>query len=301
MRVAAIDIGTNSFLCLIADVKNGKIQKVHHDVTRLVRIGEKVHQERKLQKSALERAEKCFAEFQMLIQDSGVEKVMAAATSAARDVSNGHELIDLGKKYQIPIKIISGPQEAEMTYKGMTFDRSGLDGVVGVDIGGGSTEIIHKNSANAVEGQSVDLGCVRLTEMFVTQNPIPEEDLKKLREYAKEKMKVYKICSAKEAIAVAGTPVALVCVEKGIQFDADLVHNSVLTVDAIKKWTHKLSKMSVEERLQVKGLDRGRADVIVAGAILLEMVADMLGIDRYTVSAYGARYGLAIDMEKGLV
>ncbi len=300
MRVAAIDIGTNSFLCLIADVEGGRIKKVHHDLTRLVRLGERVHETRTLQKSALERADKCFSEFKRLIEENNVERTLAIATSAARDVSNGQELIELGRKYNIPIKIITGDEEAETTYRGMTFDRANSAAVVGVDVGGGSTEIIRKNAQGRTEGQSVDLGCVRLTEMFVKANPIASDDLLKMRQYALEKMKAYKIRSAKEVVAVAGTPVALVCVEKGIDFDADLVHNSFLSLGTIKKWIATLSKLSVEDRLKIKGLDRGRADVIVAGAILLEMIAEMLGIDGYSVSAYGARYGLAIQMSEGL-
>ena len=146
-----------------------------------------------------------------------------------------------------------------------------------------------KNSEGKVEGQSVDLGCVRLTELFIKDNPIAPDEIQRLRDYALQKMKVYKVRSAHEAIAVAGTPVALVCVEKGIDFDADQVNGAYLSLAVIKKWIKTLSEMSVEQRLKVKGLDGGRADVIVAGAILLELVAEMLGIEGYTVSAYGAR------------
>jgi exopolyphosphatase / guanosine-5'-triphosphate,3'-diphosphate pyrophosphatase len=299
VRVAAIDLGTNSFLCLIADVEAGKIKKVVEDVTHLVRIGEKVHETKMLQPQALARAEKSFATFQELIQKHKCEKVLAVATSAARDVKNGNELIALGAKYGIPIKIISGDQEAMLTFTGMAFDRPTIEGVVGIDIGGGSTEIIRKEGT--IKGKSVDVGCVRLTELFVTEDPIKKDELKKLREFAREKLSVFPKMNPREAIAVAGTPCALACVEKNIPFNAEAVHGTVLTRKTVQKWAETLAGLSVEDRLKIPGLDRGRADVIVAGAVILDVVGEIIGAESFTVSVLGARYGLALAVEGGKI
>jgi exopolyphosphatase/guanosine-5'-triphosphate,3'-diphosphate pyrophosphatase len=298
VRVAAIDLGTNSFLCLVADVENGKIKTVLEDVTHLVRIGEKVHETRTLQPQALERAARSFAEFEGIIRRHGCERVLAVATSAARDVKNSAELIALGQKHGIPIRVISGAQEAMLTFTGMAVGREDLDGVVGIDIGGGSTEIIGKNGGE-ISGKSVDIGCVRLTELFVTANPVPNPDLTKLWDYAREKLSVFPRMNPREAIAVAGTPTALACVEKNIPFNAEAVHGTVLSRKTISLWAERLAALSVEDRLKLPGLDRGRADVIVAGAVILDLVGETIGADQFTVSVLGARYGLALAMEKG--
>ncbi len=298
MRVAAIDLGTNSFLCLIAEVSGGKILKVHEDLTHLVRIGEKVHETKTLQPQALERAENSFRAFSESIKKYKCDRVLAVATSAARDVKNASELVSLGKKYGIPIQVISGDQEAMLTYTGLVQDRETTDGVVGIDIGGGSTEIIQKIDGR-VAGRSVDVGCVRLTELFITQNPVPQNEVESLKNYAREKLSVFSKMRIKEAIAVAGTPCALACVEKSIPFQAEAIHGTKLTQKVVQKWAIKLASLSVEDRLKLPGLDRGRADVIVAGAIILDVVGEIIGADSFTVSVLGARYGLAVAMEEG--
>lgn len=299
MRVAAIDLGTNSFLCLIADVHNGKVTKVLEDITHLVRIGEKVHETRYLQPQALARAEKSFSAFHDVIQKHKCDKILAVATSAARDVKNSEELVQLGLKYSIPIRVISGETEAFLTYTGMSTDKSKQKGIVGIDIGGGSTEIIRQDTVEKIVGKSVDIGCVRLTEMFITQNPVPQKELAALRDYAKNKLSVFSELEFREAIAVAGTPSALACVDKRIAFDAKAVHGTVLKRARVRKLAEELAQLSVEERLKLPGLDRGRADVIVAGAIILDVVGEIIGAEEFTVSVLGARYGLAIAMEEG--
>jgi exopolyphosphatase/guanosine-5'-triphosphate,3'-diphosphate pyrophosphatase len=300
MRVAAIDLGTNSFLCLIADIENGKVKNVLEDLTHLVRIGEKVHETRVLQPQALARAEKSFANFRESISKHNCEKILGVATSAARDVKNGDDLINLGKQYNIPIKVISGEQEAALTFSGMAIDRESTEGVVGIDIGGGSTEIIRRVD-NKIVGISVDVGCVRLTEMFVKKNPISEDDLKKLKAFAFDKLSVFPKMNPCEAMAVAGTPTALACLEKNTNFDANAVQGTILTRKSVQKWERRLAAMTNEERLKLPGLDRGRADVIVAGAAILDVVGEIIGVEEFTVSVFGARYGLAIAMEQGKI
>jgi len=301
MKLAAIDLGTNSFLCLIADVAKGRVTRVHEDLTHLVRLGEKVHETRLLQPGALARAEKSFSVFQKVIQENNCDRVLAVATSAARDVQNANELLALGKKYGIPIQVVTGEMEASLTFTGMALDRPSLDGVVGIDIGGGSTEITRQEEDGSIRGESVDIGCVRATELCVKTNPIPPIEMKELRDFVYDKLSIFGPMDPKEAIAVAGTPCALACAEKNINFDAKAIHGTKLTRKTVQKWAEKLAAMSIEERLRVPGIDRGRADVIVAGAVILDVVGEIIGAEEFTVSILGARYGLALAMEAGRI
>ncbi|MEK6554038.1 MAG: Ppx/GppA family phosphatase, partial [Bdellovibrionota bacterium] len=142
MRIAALDLGSNTSLLLVVDIEKGRIQNIVHDELNVTRMGQGVHQNRKLHPEALERIDKCFEEYAKTIRDSKVDHVLAMATSAARDVTNAEELFKIGRKHGIEIEIIPGAKEAEITFKGSTFEEAETKGLCVIDVGGGSTEII---------------------------------------------------------------------------------------------------------------------------------------------------------------
>lgn len=297
MKVAALDLGTNSFLLLIAEVEKGRITKVYQDESRVVRLGEKVNQEKEFQPSALMRAEECLQEFSRIIARSGkIEKTLAAATSAARDAKNADELFAIGKKFGIPITVISGKKEMELTYNGMVFDRDKRDGIVGLDIGGGSTEVVFEKDKK-ISGESVDVGCVRLSEMFLKSDPVSESEFKKMCEYAKKHLLQFSEVEAKEVIAVAGTPTTLACLEKQTDFDSKKIHGTKLSLNRIEHWMMKLLEMTNLERSKLPGIGK-RADVILAGAALMFISGHILNVKEFTVSVWGARCGLALELGK---
>ena len=299
MRVAALDLGTNTFLLLIADVhaneRGGAIDKVLQDEARVVRLGQDVHKTRKFHPEALERADQTFAEFARYIGSYKCEKILACATSAARDVSNGDALIQLAAKYKIPVEIISGEREAELTFRGTVGDD--LDEpVIIIDVGGGSTEFILGGPGGIEKRESVDIGSVRLTEMFVTQHPVPEEQMKKLNDYISEKLMGIKERfggTQTKVIAVAGTPTTLAAMDQKQAFDSKRVQGHVLSKEKLKMWLDRLADMGVQERRALAGMDAKRADVIVAGTMILQMATEMLGASQLEVSVKGLRYGVA--------
>src|SRR5476649_69226 len=168
MRIASVDLGTNSFLCLICEVQSGRPLEIIEDICRVVRLGEMVNQNHYFLPAALSRAAIALEEFSQLIKKHSVEKVVATATSAARDASNGAELLNLGQKFGIPISIIGGEREAHLSFEGAL---SGLSETVNknilvVDVGGGYTELIFKPLRDKeIRANSFEVGCVRLTEM----------------------------------------------------------------------------------------------------------------------------------------
>ena len=297
MRIASLDLGSNTFLLLIADVNEKGELKVIEDHVEITRLAQLVDQTGEFHKDALERAENCFKKFKTIIDENNVDKVVASATSAARDAKNKDVFFALGDKYQIPITIIEGQKEAELTFKGSTFDETER-AVAVIDVGGGSTEVIG-NVNNNIVGKSIDVGSVRLTERFVTAHPISEKELNDLSLYVKQQLqentKLLPKENVKKVIAVAGTPTMLACLMQEIDFDENKVHRFNISLDQLKQWQIKLAQLNIEQRQQIKGMQAKRADVIVAGLTILYETLAFLGADQLMVSTKGVRYGLAIE------
>ena len=293
MRVAAIDLGSNSFLCLIAEKDSqGKIKEIY-DTIEFVKLGEGVHKNKAFSEGALERAEKAFQKFAQKIKEYKVDKIGSVATSAARDVTNKDRFFDLGKKYGIPIEIISGENEGDYTYLGVKSGRANGDFSV-LDIGGGSTEIAYKSNETLI-AKSFNVGCVRLTELFLKSNPEKPNEIEEFRNYLKEKMPSMDF-GGLEMVAVAGTPTTLASLHLQKDFDPNLIDNFVLTKQHVKDLISKFNMLTIEERKKLKGIDAPRADVIMAGALILEHVMNICQIPSVTVSCRGVRYGLAYKM-----
>jgi exopolyphosphatase/guanosine-5'-triphosphate,3'-diphosphate pyrophosphatase len=295
VKVAALDLGSNTSLLLIAEVANGKVEKVYHDETRVTKMGQGVHANRKLHPEALERLDKCFGDYATVIAQHKPEKIVAVATSAARDVANGEELLKLGKKHGLPIHIISGDKEAQLTFRGALCDRATTDGIAVIDVGGGSTEIITEIDGKPT-GTSVDVGSVRLTELCVTAHPISLEEQIKILKYSKLAYEHAPIPKSKfkEVVAVAGTPTTLAALDQHQDFSERAVHGYKLKLTTIQSWTDKLARMTVEQREALPGMQPKRADVIVTGSIILAEAMRALGQTEATVSTRGVRYGVAL-------
>lgn len=296
MKVAAIDLGTNTFLLLVAEVMGGRIERVLHDEARVIRLGQDVNRTKRLHPEALARAKDCFRDFAHTIQRLGVDKVRAVATSAARDVENGAELIALGADFGIPIDIIPGEMEAELTFWG-TFREDPKGPVVIVDTGGGSTEYILGGPSGIEKRVSLDIGSVRMTEMFVSQHPIESQEMAKMTAYIQEKVATlrssFAVAPGANVVAVAGTPTTLAAIDQGRAFESELVDGHVLTLARIRQFVQKMAAMSVQERQALAGMEPKRADVIVAGALILMLSCQALGANAMDVSIRGLRYGLA--------
>ncbi len=296
MRVAALDLGTNTFLLLIADLQGREIKKVILDETRVTRLGQGVGANKRFHDEALSRAELALAEFSELIRKHNCEKVVAVATSAARDVENGQALLDMGTRHKIPIQIISGDQEARITFDGATCDLKNAQGARVIDVGGGSTEIIGINEKRKLIGESVDVGSVRLTEKFISAHPCLTDELANLQKFVFGQFsdgKLAPLIGSGLVIAVAGTPTALVCLELEKDFNEELVHGYKLPLKKIWEWRDRLAKLSVAQRQALPGMQPQRADVLVAGATILASAVATLGADEVLVSTKGVRYGVA--------
>lgn len=295
MRVAALDLGSNTSLLLIAEMDGARMKRVLHDETTITKMGQGVHANRRFHPEALARLDVCFASYSKTIREFKCDKVVAVATSAARDVSNGEALLDLGKKHGIPIHIISGDKEAQLTFKGALCDRESMDGIAVIDVGGGSTEIISEQ-AGVPKGTSVDVGSVRLTELFVKNEIVPENEMRDVRDYCAKAFAAAPLPRGpfREVVAVAGTPTTLAAVDQNQDFSEEIVHGYKLKLATVEDWIAKLSRMTVADREKLRGMQPKRADVIVTGSLILATAIRALAKNEATVSTRGVRYGVAL-------
>lgn len=305
MKVAALDLGSNTFLCLIAEVEKNTVKKVLHDQVEMVRLGQGLSDNKRFHPEALERADKTLALFSQVIAEHQPKKILAMATSAARDAENQEELFALGRKHGIPIEIIPGEREAEITYQGATSGLQDLgQDLMVLDIGGGSTEFIFGRGRQLINGKSLDIGCVRLTEKLIRQQPTPPEQISAVRDFVNSELdKIRTIIppafNLKQIVAVAGTPTTLAAAEVGA-FSPSKIDGFVFTKEALEQWLNKLAGASVEEKIDF-GIPRGRADVILIGVIILLRTLEVLGQDKLTVSTRGVRYGVALEMARRFI
>jgi exopolyphosphatase/guanosine-5'-triphosphate,3'-diphosphate pyrophosphatase len=300
MKVAALDLGTNTFLCLIVEGDRTGIKTVLSDQAKVVRLGQGVDKTGAFHPDALARAKACLTEFKKEIDRHGVDRILAMATSAARDASNGQELFKIGEDLGIPIEIIPGADEARITFAGATEGTvRGNENCVVIDVGGGSTEFIVGNSEKLHFSKSLNVGCVRMTEKYITAQPLARTEQLFVEEAISEQLRTImheiRKYPAEEILAVAGTPSALAVAELGGKFDPHLVHGFILDQAKLKKWCDILANTTVQEKIDKYKIEAGRADVLFVGAKILYQFLLQLNKPSMKVSIKGVRYGVALE------
>lgn len=300
MKIAALDLGSNTFLCLTAEVVDGRITKVYSDDVEIVRLGQELDKSKKFHPEALVRADACLQKFSHIIQKQKPEKILAMATAAARDAENKEELFKLGQKHGIPIEIIAGGAEAGITYFGAISGLNDLQkNLLVIDIGGRSTEFIFGRAANLLASESYNIGCVKLTEKFITSQPTSPVEIEKVTAHIDEHIRKAKGLlpdhfKLDEVLAVAGTPTTLAAAELGV-FDAARIDGYTLTQEMLKEWLGRLSSASVEQKIEM-GIPAGRADVILIGVVTLLRTLEIFEAAQIVVSTRGVRYGVALEI-----
>lgn len=293
MRIASIDIGSNTSLLLVVE-KTEKGFEVLSDKIYFTRLAESIEQTSQFSESALHRLEQALSSMQETLNKWQVDKLSIVATSASRLAKNKDRLFEIGKKYNFsPIEIISPIREAELTFIGALFGLGHEPSwPLVVDIGGGSTELV-----SLKKSYSLNIGSVVLTEKFLSPKVLSPTDRLSLTQYIQSQLKKLKSFLMEDydaLIFVAGTPVTLAFIEKQSS-DSNEVHGLMLKEHHVHFWLEKLSKLNVEERKKVPYLPEHRADVIVFGLNLLQEILKATGKKEFIVSAGGVRYGLILE------
>ena len=303
-RVAVVDIGTNSTRLLIADVSDGRVAEVERR-SRVTRLGRGVDLSGQLSAEAIEEACEAVAGYVALYAEAQASEVVAIATSAVRDASNGHAFVaELRERFALSAKVLDGGEEARLTYLGATAERPPPAPALVIDIGGGSTELIVGTGAEISFHVSLQAGVVRHTERHISSDPPTALELEALagdlRGPIEEAAAELPGPKPSVGIAVAGTPTSLAAVEMELEpYDSERVHGYTLTLPAIQHLLSRLASVPLGEREAIPGLHPDRAPTIVAGVVILIEAMRAFGLERVEVSEHDILYGVAIDAAAG--
>jgi exopolyphosphatase/guanosine-5'-triphosphate,3'-diphosphate pyrophosphatase len=302
MRIAAIDIGTNSIHMIVVRVRPDLSFEVIDREKDMVRLGAGGLDGRSLTPTAMAAGIQTMAKFRRLADSHKVDEIVAAATSATREADNGGDFIaDVDRQTGIRIQVISGTEEARLIHlaAGYGVDVGSSTAVV-IDIGGGSVEVTFGTARQMTAGKSFKVGAIRLTERFVKSDPLSDRDERRLVKHLHKEMGAYLDELAERGfdrvIGTSGTILslgALAATEKG-SIPEDL-RNLKVSAKALHRVRKDLVEADIEERLAMPGLDPRRADLNVAGSVLLDTVIRRLGADDLTLCDLALREGLVLD------
>lgn len=298
-RFATIDIGTNSVLLLVAErAADGQFKAIDEraDITRL---GRGVDTSKTLAPEAIEDTLSVVERYVQVARSLQVEGVAISATSAARDASNGQVFLDAAKaRTGVEVQIISGDEEARLSFSSAAADFGTTSPLIVIDIGGGSTEFIYGEAGGRIAfRRSFDVGAVRLTERHVRSDPPTRQELDGIVNALRDTFSALpKPPAGSRMVGIAGTVTTLFAVARRVEpYDSTLVHGSTLSLTEVRDVVSRLAALPVHLRRSVPGLQPRRADVVVAGGLVLQGALEVLGVTELLVSDRGLRWGLMVD------
>ena len=294
-RVSVIDVGSNSVRLLVARV-DGEIIQPLYKTLRTTRLGAGVDTNRVLSSGAMESTLETVRDFKEKSVSMGADEVLAVATSAVRDASNGEDFMRKIRRLGIRAWVLDGRQEAEIGFIGAALGCSaGEKCIFLADIGGGSTELVTGAGLKVHNYTSLDIGAVRLTERFVRNDPVTPAEVSEIEHFVTDMLAQ----NAKDItagnckmIGIGGTITTLAAVAQGMEsYDPNRVHNFVLTLSEVKCILEKLAAVDISKRREIPGLHPKRADIIIAGTIILKCLMEHWGFDCITVSEWDGLHG----------
>ena len=306
-RIAAVDCGTNSIRLLVVELDpfTGSVHELHRDLI-IVRLGEGVDATGRLSDGALERTFAACEGYAEVLRELQVGAVRFVATSASRDASN-REVFVTGVRDRLGVEpeVISGEEEARLSFLGATSSpavRAGAEPRLVFDIGGGSTEFV-LGGDDPVASVSVDVGCVRLAERWLASDPPAAAEVAGVRSDAREAIgrasATVPFGHAASLVGLAGTVTTVAALYLGLdEYDPVAIHGSRIPAAEVTRIAADLAAMTLAERLALPVMHPGRADVIVAGAAVLDEVLRAVGLAEVIVSEQDILDGIAIDLAR---
>jgi exopolyphosphatase / guanosine-5'-triphosphate,3'-diphosphate pyrophosphatase len=304
MRVAVVDIGTNSTRLLIAEIDDGHVDELERR-TKVTRLGQGVEATHRLADEAMQRVFETLDDYRQLIDehDAG-EHTVAVLTSAVRDAANGEEFTaTVVDRYGLDAHVIPGAEEARLSFLGATSERLGeRDGgaIVVIDIGGGSTEFIVGRGRDVDFFASTQVGVVRFSERHLTTDPPERRELDALAQDARavfeRDLPDHVADEVGAAIAVAGTPTSVAAIDLDLEpYDPERVHGHRVSREDLAAIRDRLAAMTTADRRKVRGLDPARAPTIVAGVVILLEALRAFGLREFEASEHDILRGAALD------
>jgi exopolyphosphatase/guanosine-5'-triphosphate,3'-diphosphate pyrophosphatase len=309
MRVAVVDIGTNSTRLLVADVaRDGTLIELERR-TKVTRLGDRVDRTGVLDDRAMERVLATLAEYRALIDAHAAERTVAVLTSAVRDAANGGAFLARVRAQDeaVEARVIGGDEEARLTFRGATSERAPGDATptVVIDVGGGSTELVVGSGDEVSFHVSTQAGVVRHTERHLATDPPTSAELEALatdvRSLFEQAVPAEARDAARAAIAVAGTAVSLGAIDLDLEcYSANTAHGHVVSVATCRRILDRLAALPESGRRTVRGLHPDRAPTILAGIVMVIEALRVFGLDATVVSDHDILRGAALEtMHRG--
>ena len=295
-RVGAVDIGTNSTRLLVADVSAaGGIAEVER-LLEITRLGDRVDADHRLGDAAMARVHAALEHYAARAAQLGAETVLATATSAVRDAGNGGEfLAEVAARHGFATRLLSGDEEAELTYRGVCSRERVGDGTLICDIGGGSTELVLGGPDGVRDRASLNIGCVRLSERHLHTDPPTAAELATLRAEAAAALPARLTSAARALVGVAGTVTTLATIDMGLECEIpEVIVGHRRPARAGERLLGELAALPLEQRRLVRGLMPERAPTIVAGAVILAAVVAATAAETVVVSERDILHGAAL-------
>lgn len=292
---AGIDIGSNSIRLIIAEVENNKIKNIIYQEKATTRLATNINKTGILAEEPFNKSIDVLAGFRKALDKYNVAKIKTVATSAVREARNGEEFIKAAENAGIEISIISGKEEGMLEYLGVCSGFDAGSHPLILDVGGGSSEIIYMQENNELHTESHKIGVVKMADMFDFQNG-NNETLEKCKAYIKEFFKDVTIPNnIQNFIATAGTATTLAAIDMEMtEYDFNKVNGYKISKEKVIKILNKVYSTPYNKRLEIKGMDKGREDLIIPGILIILEILNKTSIDIITVSDFGLREGAVV-------
>ncbi len=297
-KIASIDIGSNTLRLLIAEKSGEKLRVVFRD-REIVRLGRNFYPHRVLSAQAVEAAIGVLVRFRKKADQEGVTEILSAGTGVLREAQNiAGFLSRIEKEIRLPVRIISGLEEARIMARGvLSIFPPGTGETVIFDLGGGSTEFVFLRDGQMAERVSLPLGVVTLTESFLRSDPPSPDEVEFLQGHCRNILKktLPKNDKIKNLIGTAGTATTLAAmVKKLFRYDPDQINGTVLKQARLRRLSDEIIAMPLDMRAKLAGLEPGRADIIVAGILVVLEILDHFSQENLLVSDAGLLEGMIL-------
>ena len=297
MKLAAIDIGTNSMRLLICDYINGEFIN-RKKFVNTTRIGKGVDENGFIREDVIKSNLEALREFYEISKSQGCENIYCIGTSALRDSKNGDDFVRRAKlECNVEVEIISGNEESNLGFLGVLKGANTESDILVIDIGGGSTEFVLGNINKIKFAKSENVGAVRMTEKFLTTDVIDDYEFDMMSEFIEREINdtinYLKQNKVDKIVGIGGTITSLSAMNQELEvYSMEKIHNSIVSRDDIQKILQNLKKMTLNDKKTLKGLQSKRADIITAGVEILNIIMKKLEQSEIIVSEYDNLEGL---------
>jgi exopolyphosphatase/guanosine-5'-triphosphate,3'-diphosphate pyrophosphatase len=295
--IAVLDIGTNSIKFCIANNCNGIIS-VREDSVHATRLGENVPKAGTISSMAMERNIQKIQELCNHARQSGVSRIIAIGTMIFRHAANADAFIQrVESQCNIKIRVLSGEDEARLSYLAAVSSIDGIsENIIVMDSGGGSTELTFGKDLNSFQSMSFEVGAVTLTDKFCKHDPISHFEIEQMYNQIQKKMNLHKMNGSGNLIGSCGAISTMSAVKQQISnYDPNVIHASILTRHDVLKQINLFASKTISQRKKIPGIQKGREDIALAGACIVDYVMSRLECEQLIVCERGLRYGIIKD------